>query len=142
LVFDVKATHRPSLDKAACVLSSPTTPLVVFWNLEISVVVPAIVSRTYTSFEPFVSLSAGLFSPVVKATKRPVPEIAGCEAPDGSCELGFASETRWRSPDPNGGEASVLDATTTMVAKDRSAITSAARAVFQSRLRERSTLLS
>ena len=68
MLFDLNATHRPSLDNAACELSSPATPLVVFWNLEISVVVPAIVSRTYTSFEPFVSLSAALFSAVVKAT--------------------------------------------------------------------------
>jgi hypothetical protein len=46
VLFDVKATQRPSFESAVWELSSPATPLVVSWNLEISVVVPAIVSRT------------------------------------------------------------------------------------------------
>src|SRR5262245_20044024 len=46
VLLDVNATHRPSLDNAACELSSPATPLLVFWNFEISLVVPATVSRT------------------------------------------------------------------------------------------------
>src|SRR3954463_2183298 len=47
VVFDMNVTHRPSFERTACELASPATPLVVTANLEMRVVVPAIVSRTY-----------------------------------------------------------------------------------------------